>query len=171
MAAKCSFEKIVGGICGIARRDRKTNTEIIPLSSCKKDISMHKLTWAFGADLNNEVELILARSKIFTTPENLADLTICPSHRESLGIGWRRGPTCCVVPQEISGHKSKRKLPRCDRGIDRVGSQSILSSTGVFLPVGSGKCILHQFYTKIVIFYVIFLHYIYFCTNCIDITI
>ena len=37
-----------------------------------------------------KIELILAKSACFTTPVNIQEMTICPLHRERLGIGWRR---------------------------------------------------------------------------------
>ena len=46
-------------------------------------------------------------------------MTICPSHRAKLGLGWTRGSS--------------------DRGIGKRDSQIILKRTGVFLQVGSGE--------------------------------
>lgn len=144
MAAICSFQSFVGGSCGPDRRDRKRVAEIVPLRNCNKDISKHKLTWSIaGVDI--EIELILARSKVFKTPENVEDLTICPSHRASLGLGcsWRRGSETCIVPQESSGHSrqdsTKVKCPKSDRGLDKQGSQILISMTGTFFPIGSDK--------------------------------
>ena len=111
----------------------------MPLLSCKKEILEHKrslgLTAASGVD--TEFDLILARSSIFSCPPNISDLNICPAHRYSLGIGWRRGASRCRVPTQISKHV--RKSRSADRGIGKELSRLILKLTGIFLPVGSGK--------------------------------
>ena len=108
MEAKCSFSGIVGGSCTYERRDRAKNTEVIPLLQCNREIAGHKSTWKI-ADVETEVELILARAAIFTFPENIAQLTICPYHRSSLGIGWRSGSQRCQIPRDLSNHSDERK--------------------------------------------------------------
>ena len=50
-------------------------------------------------------------------------MTICPLHRERLGIGWRRSIRQYSVPQELSGHDGTAKQ----------------KATEKFVPVGSGK--------------------------------
>ena len=77
MEAKCSFSGIVGGSCTYERRDRGKNTEVIPLLHCNREIAGHKSSWKI-ADVETEVELILARASIFNFPENISQLTICP---------------------------------------------------------------------------------------------
>ena len=79
----CSFKSLVGGQCSFDRRDRSHSLEIVPLLSCTKDITRHKSLWQFH-DKNNEVDLILARAALFTMPQNVNTLTICPAHRSSL---------------------------------------------------------------------------------------
>ena len=56
-----------------------------------------------------KIELILAKSACFTTPVNIQEMTICPLHRERLGIGWRRSIIQCSVPEELSGHDDTAK--------------------------------------------------------------
>lgn len=137
MEAKCSFSGIVGGSCTYERRDRAKNTEVIPLVHCNREIAGHKSTWEI-ADVETEVELILARASIFTFPENIAQLTICPYHRSSLGTGWRRGSQRCQVPADLSNHSDERKWPKGERGLGKLGSNFVYQKTGVFVPVGSG---------------------------------
>ena len=72
------------------RKGRAKNKEGVPLLHCNREIAGHKSTWKI-ADVETEVELILARAAISTLPENIAQLTICPYHYSSLGIGWRSG--------------------------------------------------------------------------------
>ena len=128
MEAKCSFSGIVGGSCTYERRNRGKNTEVIPLLHCNREI----------ADVETEVELILARASIFNFPENISQLTICPYHRSSLGIGWRSGSQRCQIPRDLSNHSDERKWPRGERGLGKIGSNFVYQKTGVFVPVGSG---------------------------------
>ena len=107
--------------------------------TCNKDISCHKSSLGLmtGSGVDTEVELILARSSIFSFPSNISDMDICPAHRSSLGIGWRRGLARCRIPAQLSKHV--RKSRTTDRGINKDISRLILRITGIFLPVGSGK--------------------------------
>ena len=124
MASTCSFQRLGGGQCGKdprARGSKKNDSvSIVPLLSCKKEILEHKrslgLTAASGVD--TEVDLILARSSIFSCPPIISDLNKCPAHRYSLGIGWRRGAARCRVPTQILKHV--RKSRAADRGIGKA---------------------------------------------------
>ena len=138
MEVCCSFKSVVGGPCSFDRRDRTRAREIVPLLSCTKQIDQHKTSYGFQ-DIGNEVELILARSAMFSMPENIKTMTICPSHRSRIGLGWVRGTDRCRVPETISKHKNVRsKFPKAERGITKMFSQVILRKTGLLLPVGSG---------------------------------
>ena len=135
----CSFKSLVGGQCSFDRRDRSQSIEIVPLISCSKDITRHKSLWQFQ-DVKSEVDLILARAAMFTLPQNVNTMTICPSHRSSLGLGWTRGTERCRVPPEISEHRNVRgKWPKADRGINKNFSQFIVKRTGHLVHVGSGR--------------------------------
>jgi len=91
----------VGGQCGHDRRDRNRAKECIPLLSCQRDVTGHKAMFAFHG-IDNEVELILARASIFFFPRNIDQMTVCPAHRTSLGIGWtRRVPDKCKCLQHL----------------------------------------------------------------------
>ena len=135
-----SFKFLVGGICGFDTRDRKKETQIIPLLACSKDISNHTASLGFSGP-KDEVDVILSRVGIFTHPGNINSMTICPLHREKLGLGWRRGSNArCRMPEVLSNHdKRGKKWPKCHRGIGKIDAQIILKKTGVFLQVGSGK--------------------------------
>ena len=134
----CSFLSIVGGQCGHDRRDRNRAEECIPLLSCQRDVTGHKAMFAFQG-IDNEVELILARASIFSFPRNIEQMTVCPAHRASLGIGWtRRVPEKCKVPSILSCHSEDiSKRPKADRGLSKAGSYAVLQETGGFLAVGS----------------------------------
>ena len=78
----------------------------------------------------------------FKTPKDIDDLTICPTHRSNLGVGWSRGSNSrCRVPKEVFGHGEGRvkSIPKGDRGIGKRVSRIILQVSGKFLQPGSGK--------------------------------
>ena len=135
----CSFQQPVGGQCGQDPRSTKVE-DLVPLLTGNKDMSRHKSSLGLmtSSGVHTEVELILARSSIFSFPSNISDMDICLAHRSSLGIGWRRGLARCRIPAQLSKHV--RDSHTTDRGISKVISRLILRITGIFLPVGPGKC-------------------------------
>ena len=140
MEINCSFHRLVGGQCGQDPRSTKVQ-DLVPLITCNKDISRHKsfIGLMTGSCVDTDVELILARSSIFSYPSNVSDMVICPAHRSSVGIGWRGGLARCRIPAQLSKHV--RKFRSTDRGISKDISRLILRITGIFLPVTSGKCL------------------------------
>ena len=100
----------------------------------------------YSTPQKNEVELNLGRSACFQTPANIQEMTICPLHRERLGIGWRRSIRLCSVPEQLSGHNENSKK-NAERGCNLSQSKFILEATGRFVPVGS---LVYVFYTQIV---------------------
>ena len=133
----CTFSLLVGGECGADPKSKTASRKIVPLVSCSKNISSHKKQPQFSG-CETEIELILARSGCFQTPENIHDMTICPLHRVSLGIGSRRSKRVCSVPGKLSGHSEESKK-NAERGCSLAQSKYILEATGEFIPVGSGK--------------------------------
>ena len=127
-----SYEVLLCSIC------QNLTKNACKLLTCEKDISRHISSLAF-ADVENEVDLLLAHSAIFTCPKNIEEFTICPSHRSNLGVGWYRGSTKCRVPEVIARHRSNQK-PKAERGIGKRFSRVILRKTGAFIAVGSGLC-------------------------------
>ena len=121
MDVKCSFSSLVGGSCSYDPRDRSRSTEVIPFLNCKRDIAGHKSSLSI-TDVETEIELILGRvSTSFSSELDLSELTICPRHRSSLGIGWRRGSNLCRVPPPISKHGGQaQKNAKAERGRDQV---------------------------------------------------
>ena len=146
MEAKCSFGSLVGGPCSYDPRDRSRSTEVIPFLNCKRNIAGHKSSLSI-ADVETEIELILSRTVTsFTTELNLSELTICPRHRSSLGIGWRRGSNNCQIPSPISSHDGQaQKVPKAERGLAKDSCHFIWKKLGLFIPVGSGMRI-HYFH-------------------------
>ena len=136
----CTFSLLVGGECGADPKSKTASCKIVPLVSCSKNILSHKKQLQFSG-YETEIELILARSGCFQTPDNIHDMTICLLHRVSLGIGWWRSKRACSVPGKLSGHwriheESKKNA---EQGCSLAQSKYILEATGEFIPVGSGK--------------------------------
>ena len=78
--------------------------------------------------------------RLFSRPQNIDQLKICPHHRETLGLGWKRSSTRCDVPALLSSNSAKVKnRPRAERGLTKLASQTVLNETGIFVPVGSGE--------------------------------
>ena len=143
------FSKISWGYCFQDRRSRvaEKGSVILPLRSCEKDISAHKLALGVN-DVELEVNIILARASIFTIPSVISDRSICPAHRSSLGTGWRRGSQRCFVPAELSRHAKGGKSRKADHGINKALSTTILRRTEVFDPAGSGKSVILLIYDR-----------------------
>ena len=105
----CSLLDIVGGVCGA----EEATSVFLQFSG-----------------VETEIEPILARSGILLKPVNSSETTVCPSHRSSLGIGWRRASRLCSVPQDVSSHKKEStEISAAERGITLQHSLQILELT------------------------------------------
>ena len=114
MDINCSFQRLAGRQCSQDERSRakEKSALILPLFSCGKSISAH--TQSVGlSDVESEIDLIFARASIFTAPCDISGMTI----GESLGIGWRRGPQRCHVPEpnDAAFQKLFRAIPKGNR--------------------------------------------------------
>ena len=69
MNSNCSFLKITRDHCGSDTKDRSRSVDCVPLLSCNRDISVHKSAFAL-IDVENEMDLILSRASMFSTPVN-----------------------------------------------------------------------------------------------------
>ena len=94
MERNYSFLRLVGGQWGQDPRSTKVQ-DLVPLLTCNKDISRRKSSLGLmtGSGVDTEVELILARSSMFSFPSNISDIMmdICPAHSSSLGIWVAKG--------------------------------------------------------------------------------
>ena len=72
--AACSFKAIVGGPCSYDRRDQSKSVNEVLLLSCVKDIERHKSLWSLTR-VTGDQELIVLRAGIFTTQQDVSDLS------------------------------------------------------------------------------------------------
>ena len=107
MESKCSFFKLVGGVCDYDKRYPSGDTA--PLSSCDRGIVEYVRSVGIS-DISSEIELILARASTFSFPSKISAWTVCPAHRSSLGIGWRRGANRCRVHLGLLSIPTKGRL-------------------------------------------------------------
>ena len=114
VSESCSFPAIVSGQCGFDSKDRNKFTTNISLRNCTRDIDEHK-RYLCITGVESEVELILARACIFESSRNLDSFTICPHHRASLGVSWKRRSEKCCIPVMFSQHKDDvKKRPKAE---------------------------------------------------------
>ena len=102
-----------------SRTSKHSKMTVFPLLTCNNDIPRHKsfLVQMTGSDVDTEVELYLARSSIFSFHFNIPDMDICPTHRSSLDICWRRGLARCLIPGQLSKHLRRSRIT--GRGISK----------------------------------------------------
>ena len=84
MESKCTFFKLVGGICDYDKRYLSGDT--VPLSWCDRSIGEYVRSVGIS-DISSEVELILASASTFSFPSKISTWTVFPAHRSSLIIG------------------------------------------------------------------------------------
>ncbi|CAB4012091.1 Transposon Tf2-6 poly [Paramuricea clavata] len=126
---KCSVRQRLETDCGLCSR-YPSMKECLPILACKRDIQVHlrRLNLCRQA-VASEGDLILLRSGIFGS--NGEGLTVCPRHRENLGLSWlpKRG---CAHPL----HGSSKAKP--ERGVTKKMSMEINDIWERFVSVGSG---------------------------------
>ncbi|XP_063414521.1 uncharacterized protein LOC134696590 [Mytilus trossulus] len=125
----CSISIFSNSRCGFSNYFPSEHN-LITISSCNININSHLQSLQLSKTcIPSEGHLIFFRLGIFTL---FCDYTICPHHRATLGIRWRRSVAC-----SHSNHKGKTKP---DRGVTPIVSRHLLISTGQLVPVGSGIC-------------------------------
>lgn len=105
---QCSVATFSPGLaCGACDRLADSKNEVIPLSSCNRDILAHLrgLHLSLDSDLSTESRLIRARCGLWK--DGCESLTVCPSHRYCLGIGWRTTTRTCAYPGSAKGPNSR----------------------------------------------------------------
>ena len=101
---------IVGKVCGYNPKDRKLNTEIVPLLSCNKDIDSHKSTYRFTGP-EDEVERISCRAAKFSKSESLRSMMIGLTIGQNLDYDGAEDPA--------PGAGFRKKFPVMVRAKDR----------------------------------------------------
>ena len=127
---KCSVGQRHETDCGLCSR-YPSMKECIPIAACKRDIQVHLQHLHLSKRaVASEGDLILLRSGIFHG--NGEGLTVCPRHREILGLSWRPKRQCAHPL-----HGSSTAKP--DRGVSKEVSMQINDIWKTFVSVGSGN--------------------------------
>jgi hypothetical protein len=126
----CSFSHSIGGRhiqCGA--NIKISQNVVVPLLSCNRAISTHLQNCHIDArTVDSEAKLLQLRGGLHTS---ITTLTICPNHRQKLGIGWSCGKYCSVA--YCSGNKS---MPRGT--ISKDQAIYLLSCENRHVGIGSG---------------------------------
>ncbi len=137
----CFFSTLTGFKqveCGPQRRDKCDTWELISCQELKNNLlGEHLLAHNVFNEktIKSELDLVLWRSKQTTlTAKDCATWSICPSHREVLGLGWRTGKTKCQYVSE-SGQVCKKAGYL---GVNSTVVKTVLKN-GVFLQIGERK--------------------------------
>jgi hypothetical protein len=107
--------------------------ECMPILACKRDIQVHlrRLNLSRQA-VASEGDLILLRSGIFGS--NGEVLTVCPRHRENLGLSWRPKRGCATHSTDPRRQNQREVLV-----VTKKMSREINDIWERFVSVGSGK--------------------------------
>ena len=105
---KCSVGRKPNTDCGLSARYPLLK-EFIPIASCNRDVNLHlKRVKLASSSVSSESELILLRAGFFNVDAQTK--TVCPKHRDLLGLSWHPSRACNHPLHE------KRKAKKCDRG-------------------------------------------------------
>ena len=128
----CSFITSAGGsgiTCGPNIKVRENL--VVPLGTCCRPINSHLAYFHINLQtIRTEGELIKIRGGLFQ--EDVSTLTVCPNHRQKLGIGWSCRRQCAL--SYCPGYKTLTKGT-----ISTDQSEYLLLVEKKFAPVGSGK--------------------------------
>lgn len=134
----CSLSGIGTVSCGESRGA----CTIITLKECQEDIRGHLANCHLSRSYMKEYELILARAGLFNlTEEQVSSMTVCPTHRNTLGR-FRRPRTSCQYPTHSSAASRVK-----GRNVFNVQiSEDVLKLYGVLIQVGSRKNFIHIYH-------------------------
>ena len=116
--------------CGLSSR-YPSQREVIPITECTRNTTTHLANLKVSRIQISEKDLIASRVGVFENESN--SMTVCPKHREVLGIYWRPVHRC-----QHPLHKSS-KPGKCDRGVTLEMSKEIKDQWDVLVQTGSGE--------------------------------
>ncbi|CAB3980382.1 Hypothetical predicted protein [Paramuricea clavata] len=107
---KCSIGQRLETDCGLCSR-YPSMKECMPILACKRDIQVHlRRLNLCGQAVASKGDLILLRTGIFGS--NGEGLTVCPRHRENLGLSWRPKRGCSHPLHGSSKAKPERRVTK-----------------------------------------------------------
>lgn len=103
---------------------------LVYVKNCRRNIKNHLKSCNIG-DIASEGHLICYRAGVFSL---FGDYTICPFHRYSLGIRWKKKSSC--------SHPSHSTTAKAEvgRSITLSMSRHLHTLYGYIVPIGSGLC-------------------------------
>ncbi|XP_061195045.1 uncharacterized protein LOC133203241 [Saccostrea echinata] len=131
---KCSISVYTPSCCSFPPL-HPSEISLIRLKDCKRGIVSHLLKNGIRsgmkgeADVFSEADLICKRVRLFTIEEAF---TVCPYHRDFLGVHWRP-KTSCQYPDHQGNAKPYRSF-------NSLVSKRMVSEFGTLVPIGSGIC-------------------------------
>lgn len=130
----CSFKKAIGGKSITCGNNVKVSTnKVVPLLACTKPIATHLLNYHIDPKtVESESKLLQLRGGLFF--EDIGSLTICPNHRQKLGLGWTCGKFC-----SLSYCSKNKSMPKGT--ISRDQALYLFSKENRFIGVGAGVCV------------------------------
>ncbi len=124
--------------CGPQRRDKGGPWKLISCQELKDTPigeHLHTLKVYKENKIKSELDLVLWRSKQITlTAADCSSWSICPAHREELGLGWRTTKAKCQNVNEAGAMCKKA----AKRGVNSAMVKIILEKD-VFLQIGERK--------------------------------
>ncbi|CAC5417586.1 unnamed protein product [Mytilus coruscus] len=127
----CSFSAFTNTKCGLTPYFPK-ETKVLLLKYCQRNLKSH-LSSYYIDDISTEYNLICHRVGIFA---EIDSYSVCPYHRYSLGVYWKR-LSKCTHPE----HTGKGKPEGNRQGVTVAASLHLLQKFGCVIPVGSGLCV------------------------------
>jgi len=141
LTVSCSFATHCNTPCNVSSRQYPSQNQLRTLSACSNNVKPHlRQLKVAQSSVSSEKELILARVGLFD--EDGSDFTICPKHRDELGIKFRASKKC-----QHPLHGDRKGKP--ERGINLQMAKNIKTKWNTIVPVGAGILQCHKFISTI----------------------
>ena len=144
----CSFST-ENSVCGPTPY-APNELHVIPLEACRKDLTEYltKLGVSGSRGIGTritECEVILNRPGLHSlSKEERERITVCPKHRYELTTHYQKLPSSCSYPS----HKGETKKLKNPRRVNKQVSEEIYHTFHISVPIGSGKYIAVQLFSK-----------------------